>query len=172
MSKKGLFKKGFSLVELLVVVTITLVLTGIGSYTIGKFNQMRETTEMRDYISDRLKLAKNLSITNQLPDKTTDLKYVKVTFLTDKLIVEGIKNDDVGTTEAPYFSEKLDDMDQNKINLTNKSTSVSSFGFLGKSGRLTDGSGNLSDGPLIIKISNHYSEYRLKINDLGVINNE
>lgn len=166
-------KFGFSLVELLVVVTIILVLMGIGSYSIGRFNQMKATTEVRDYIADRLKLARNLSITNQLPDKTVDLKYVKVTFAGNNLIVEGIKNDGVGTTEAPYFSEKLaDNGNQNQINLIDGSVSVNSFGFLGKSGRLTDSSGNLSNGPLTVKISNQYGDYKLVINDLGIIDNE
>lgn len=163
---------GFSLVELLVVVTIVLVLTGIGSYSIGKFNRMKETTEARDYIADRLKLARNLSTTNQLPDKTVDLKYVKVTFMGDNLIVEGIKNDGIGTTEAPYFSEKIDDIGQNQIKITNGSVGVTSFGFLGKSGRLTDDNGVLSSGPLTIKISNQYGDYELTVSDLGVVDND
>lgn len=163
---------GFSLVELLIVVTIILVLTGIGSYSIGKFNRMKETTELREYITDRLKLARNLSITNQLPDKTVDLKYVKVTITNNNLKVEGInKNDDTGTTESPYFSEKLDNSGD-QITITNNSVSVDSFGFLGKSGRLTDNNGGLSNGPLLIKISNQSGEYGLTINDLGLIDNE
>ena len=173
MSKKKLLA-GFSLVELLVVVVIIMVLTGIGSYSIGKFNRMKETTELRDYVADRLKLARNLSITNQLPDKTVDLKYVKVTFLENNLIVEGMKNNEsVGTTETPYFSEKLDDdADQSQIQLTNNSIGVTSFGFLGKNGRLTDSDGNLSNGPLVIKISNQYGDYSLTINNLGIIDEE
>lgn len=174
MKKKGhaCRQTGFSLVELLIVVTIILVLTGIGSYSIGKFNRMKETTELRDYIANRLKLARNLSVTNQLPNKTVDLKYVKVTFLNNNLVVEGInKNDGTGTTESPYFSEKLDN-DSNQINITDNSVSVNSFGFLGKSGRLTDGNGDLSNGPLTIKILNQNGDYGLVINDLGVIDNE
>jgi len=156
-----------------VVVTIILVLTGIGSYSIGRFNRMKETTEIRDYIADRLKLARNLSLTNQLPDKTVDLKYVKVTFANNNLIVEGIKSGGVGTTETPYFSEELDDDgNQSQINLTNGLVSANSFGFLGKSGRLTDGNGDLSNGPLTVKISNQYGDYGLVINDLGIIDNE
>ena len=173
MSKKKLLV-GFSLVELLVVVVIIMILTGIGSYSIGKFNRMKETTELRDYIADRLKLARNLSITNQLPDKSVDLKYVKVILSNTNLTVEGIKNgESIGTTETPYFSEKLeDDANQSQIKLTNNSVLVTSFGFWGKNGRLTDGSGNLSNGPLEIKISNQYGDYGLTINDLGIIDNE
>jgi prepilin-type N-terminal cleavage/methylation domain-containing protein len=162
-------KNGFSLVELLVVVTIMLVLTGIGIYSINKFNQMSETTEMKDYLSTRLKLARNLSITNQLPDKTTNLKYVKITILNDQLTVEAIRNDGTGTTESPYFLDVLNKKSYNSISLTNNSVVVNSFGFLAKSGKLTNSEGNLSNGPVIIRISSGSGDYNLTINDLGII---
>jgi len=152
-----------------VVVSITLVLTGIGTYSISRFSQIHETTEMKEYLADRLKMAKNLSITNQLPDKTTSLKYVKVTILDKILTVEAIKNDGSGTTDSPYFSEVLSDKDTNSITLTNNTFSTNSFGFLSKSGKLTDADGNLSDGPVVIKISNRFGDYNLTINNLGMI---
>jgi len=166
-------KLGFSLVELLVVVVIIMILTGIGSYSISRFTQTKDVTEAKDYLVDKIKLARNLSITNQLPDRSLELKYVKVSILDGKLMVEGIKNDGTGTTAPPYFVENINNgkIDTN-IALATESSAVNSFGFSGKNGRLTDGEGNLFDGPLVIKISNRYGSFGLKISDLGIINNE
>lgn len=160
---------GFSLIELLVVISITLVLTGIGTYSISKFNQIHETTEVKEYLFDRLKLARNLSVTNQLPDKSTNLKYVKITVLGNDLTVEAVKNDGTTTSQSPYFSEKLDENGSFSITMTNNSSQVNSFGFSSRDGKLTDADGKLSNGPLIIKISDRLGDYTLTINDLGLI---
>lgn len=166
-----LFRKmaGFNLIELLVVVTIILVLTGIGAYSIGKFNQMRETSEMKVYLSDRLKLAKNLAITNQLPDKTIDLKYVKVTILNNLLTVTAVKNDGTETTSPPYFSETIDSKKSVSVKVTDNNIPINSFGFLAKEGKLTDVNGNLSNGPLVVKISDRFGDYQITISSLGLI---
>jgi prepilin-type N-terminal cleavage/methylation domain-containing protein len=169
MSKKRFLRGGFSLVELLVVVAIILVLTGIGSYTINFFIQGREISQVRDSLSDQIKMAKNLSNTNQLPDKSADLAYVKVIILNNKLTVEGVNNNGIGTTESPYFYTNLDD--DVLLTVTNNSVVVNSFGFLGKTGRLTDGDGQASGGPVVIGVVNSSGSYSLMVNDLGVISN-
>jgi len=170
-------KFGFSLIELMVVVGIILVLTGIGSYSINRFIQVNKIIELRDYLSSRIKLAKNLSITNQLPDESVNLSFVKVTISSDnELIVEGIKKDEDGglngTTEPPYFSVDLEVNEGTTIVLTNNSNVVRSFGFSSKNGRLTDGDGNFSDGPLVVKLTNESEECGLTISELGIINND
>ena len=136
MIKKRFFKKGFSLVELLVVVSIILILVGIGTYSINRFTQLNKVSEVRDYILTRVKLARTLSVTNQLPDQSLGLSYVKVLVSGTKIIVEGIDGVGVGTTETPYFSEELDMPESTTITVTNNSSAVNSFGFSGTSGRL------------------------------------
>lgn len=173
IKRKSFLRGGFSLIELLVVVAVVLVLTGVGSYSINSFIQGREVKQVRDYLSDQLKLAKNLSITNQLPDKSTDLAYVKVIILDGKLTVEGMKNDGTGTTDSPYFStNNIDDDGDVLITVTNNLSAVNSFGFFGKTGRLTNDMGQLSDGPVVIKIENESESYNLIINDLGIISGD
>jgi prepilin-type N-terminal cleavage/methylation domain-containing protein len=159
---------GFSLVELLVVVAIILILTGIGSYTISHFNQTSNLVKLRDYLSSQIKLARNLAITNQLPGGSLDLKYVKVAISGDQLVVTGVgvsNGVDFSTTESPYFSNKLDI--PGSANIT-----ASNFGFWGRTGRLTDVNGEFSNGPVVIDLTDGSEKYSLSINDLGIISND
>jgi prepilin-type N-terminal cleavage/methylation domain-containing protein len=160
-------KIGFSLVELLVVVAIILILTGIGSYTISHFNQTSNLVKLRDYLSSQIKLARNLAITNQLPSGSLDLKYVKVTISGGRLTVAGMEEGEtgVGTTESPYFSNKLDI--PGSVTVTDKN-----FGFWGRTGRLTDVNGEFFNGPVVIDLIDGSEKYSLSINDLGVISND
>jgi prepilin-type N-terminal cleavage/methylation domain-containing protein len=158
-------KLGFSLVELLVVVAIILVLTGIGSYTISRFTQTRNLVKLRDYLSSQIKLARNLAITNQLPGGGLDLKYVKVVILNNRLTVEGVNNNGIGTTESPYFSNKLEISG-------NADVTESNFGFWGQTGRLTDENGEFSNSPVVIELTDESERYSLSINDLGIISND
>ena len=155
-------KRGFSLVELLVVVTIILVLTGIGSYTISKFTQVSKVSKLRDYLSSEIKLARNLAMTNQLPNGELDLSYVRVSVSNENLVVEGINKSGVGVTESPYFSKKLEKSETTSV-------TVVSFGFLATSGRLTDENGSLLPGPVVIALTDGSEEYGLNINDLGMV---
>jgi prepilin-type N-terminal cleavage/methylation domain-containing protein len=155
-------KHGFSLVELLVVVAIVLILTGIGSFVVSNFNQTNKVVKLRDYISTRIKLAKNLAITNQLPEQDLGLEYVRVTINKDLLVVEGMQEgQSVGTTESPYFSEKLDGD-------TNIATTV--FGFWGNTGRLTNENGEFSSASKIIIFGSGTTAI-LTVSDLGIIEN-
>lgn len=171
MSKQK-FLIGFSLVELLVVVAITLILVGIGSYSINQFNQTSKLVKSRDSISSQIKLARNLSITNQLPDGKLNLSYVRVTISGNKIIAEGVNGVGIGTTESPYFSSKLEIPEGTVITIINNSNIISSFGFSDKYGRLTDGGGEFLDTPVVVKIVNGSEEYSITISDLGIINTD
>ena len=140
--------------KLEILIGIVIVLALVLFIGIGIFNTVFDSEAIIGKIADAI--------------DNNDMDYLK-----RHIEVEGIKNDGTGTTETPYFSEKLyDNNTQNRINLTNDSITTNSFGFLGKNGRLTDIDGSLSSGPLIIKISNQYGDYGVTINDLGVIDNE
>jgi len=168
MSKK---KLGFTLIELMVSVTIVLILVGIGSYSINNFIQSKEMYGVRDEVSAQIKLARSLATTNQLPDKTTDLKYVRVSFSGKIITIEAVKNDGEVETGSPYFSKDLE-LDENvSISILDGVTAVTSFGFLGKSGRLVDINGVTIAGPIIVTVSNVVNSKSFKINDLGIINN-
>lgn len=163
-------KTGFTLIELMVSVTIILILVGIGSYSINNFTQSKKISGVRDELLTQIKLARNLAITNQLPDKTADLKYVRVTVLDKTITVEAIKNDGSIKTETPYFSKKLESSENVSISVLNGSNTITSFGFLGKSGRLVDTNGIFVAGPFTISISDTISNSSFNINDLGIIN--
>lgn len=171
--KKEVKIEGFSLVELLVVVAIILVLMGIGSYTINQFIQNREVTQMRDYLSDQTKLARNLAVTNQLPDGTADLNYVRFWLSGNRLTIMAYKNNSsIYITDAPYFARDLDMDSDISVTITNNGVGTTSFGFLGKSGKLTDSNGALSDGPVVVTVSGVGQTSRFSVSGLGIINNE
>ena len=72
-------KSGFTLIELIAAVSIMMVLLGVGSYAISGFTQSRKVMSARNEMTTHIKLARNLAMTNQLPNKTTNLQYVRVT---------------------------------------------------------------------------------------------
>ena len=161
---------GFTLVELMVSVTIMVVLLAIGTFSISQFIETKKVLGVKDELLTQIKLARNLSITNQLPDQTFDLKFVKVTILNKNINVDGIKSD--GITTLSFFTKNISTDTDLTINLKNNGTNVTSFGFSGRSGRLTDGNGNLTNGPILITITDGANTNSFNINDLGIVNNE
>jgi prepilin-type N-terminal cleavage/methylation domain-containing protein len=174
MKKKGHVcrQAGFSLVELLVVVAVILVLTGIGSYSISKFTNTSKLVKLGDYLSSQIKLARNLAITNQIPSGLTDLSYVQVSILNNKVTVEAFNNAGVGTTNSPYFTRGLDIDNGMAVTITNDLNVVNSFGFSNTNGRLTDGNGAMSSGPVVIKLTSGSEKYSLTIYELGIIDED
>lgn len=75
--------KGFSLVELLVVIGIMMVLTVTGVVYINSFNSRQKIESTRHEITTRLRLARSLAVTAQLPAGSgaeLRLRYVAVSF--------------------------------------------------------------------------------------------
>ncbi len=165
-------KRAFSLVELLVVVALILVLAGIGSYSISRFTDTSKLVKLRDYLSSQIKLARNLAITNQIPDGFTGLSYVKVSILGNKINVEAVNAAGVGTTESPYFTKDLETDDDITVTITNNLVAVGSFGFSNTNGRLTGDDGVVSGGPVVVKLTNGSEEYSLTVYELGIINED
>jgi len=163
------YKNGFTLIELIVAVSVMMVLLGIGSYAISGFTKSRKVMSARNEMATHIKLARNLAITNQLPDETTNLQYVRVTISGMTISVVGVaKNGSVFAT-APYFSRTIE---AKGVTTTIDGGLISSFGFDGISGKLTDSDGNLSDTVLTVDVTEGSEKYSIEINSLGVITGE
>lgn len=162
-------KNGFTLIELIVAVSVMMVLLGIGSYAISEFTQSRKVMSARDEMTTYVKLARNLAMTNQLPDKTTNLRYVRVTISGMTISAEGVAKNGSVFTMAPYFSRTIE---AKGVMADIDNGSISAFGFDGISGKLTDSDGNLRDNPLSIKVAEGSDNYLIRINSLGIITNE
>ncbi|MBP6867104.1 prepilin-type N-terminal cleavage/methylation domain-containing protein [Candidatus Shapirobacteria bacterium] len=162
------YKNGFTLIELIVAVSVMMVLLGI-SYAISGFTKSRKVMSARNEMATHIKLARNLAITNQLPDETTNLQYVRVTISGMTISVVGVaKNGSVFAT-APYFSRTIE---AKGVTTTIDGGLISSFGFDGISGKLTDSDGNLSDTVLTVDVTEGSEKYSIEINSLGVITGE
>ena len=107
-----------------------------------------------------------MAITNQLPDKTLGLKFVKVTVTGSGVTAVGIDSD--GNSKI-FFNNVLTNKDGLTISVTANSSAIDSFGFNSGTGRLLDQSGLFIDGPVNIVLSNGAST-TLVVNDLGTIN--
>lgn len=164
ISRKKKKFNGFTLIELIVSITIMMVLVGVGSMSLSNFNNQKELEAARNDVSAHLKLARNLAITKQLPENDTNLRFVLVNIGTSDVIIAGI--DDVGTTkfESPY--SKLTINSKNGIILASYN-----FGFSKSTGKLTDNNGNLVGTTMTIVLSRGTDQKILNINNLGMITN-
>lgn len=133
--------KGFTLVELMVVIVVMIVLTGIGAASLNQINNTQELDGLKNELMNNLSLARNMAKTNQLPvDATGSLKYVSVVMSSGtNITVNAVTADN---NEYVYFSK------ENKSISTN-----SSFGFSIENGRLTDSNGVLVSSPLCFTLS-------------------
>ena len=162
------YKNGFTLIELIVAVSVMMVLLGI-SYAISGFTKSRKVMSARNEMATHIKLARNLAITNQLPDETTNLQYVRVTISGMTISVVGVaKNGSVFAT-ARGVSKACE---SKGVTRRIEGGLISSFGFDGISGKLTDSDGNLSDTVLTVDVTEGSEKYSIEINSLGVITGE
>lgn len=165
-------KNGFSLVELLVSLTVVLLLTGIGVTTFSGLLRTKRLVAAKNELMSWINLSRNLAVTGQLPSKNLGLQFVKVTFDPVNFKVDGIKED--GSAEPLGFFTKVfgNDIDTSNmtIKVTNSGMEVTSFGFRKTSGRLVDGLGEFIDGPIDIVVQSEGVSQTIIINDLGIIN--
>lgn len=130
-------KLGFTLVELMVVVAVMIILTGIGAASLNKINSNQELNGLKNELIASFNLARSMAITNQLPTAMDNdsLKFVLVTMA----IGGSVKVDAItaGGNTVPYFSKNNNSITTNSI-----------FGFSIENGRLTNNTGVLVDDPL------------------------
>lgn len=152
-------KFGFTLVELMVVVAVMIVLTGVGSASLSQFNNNQQMDGLKDELMTNLNLARNMAITNQLPDGVGGgVKYVLINLSTGTSVrADAVTNGG----NINYFSKE------------NKAiTTTISFGFSVENGRLTNGSGVLGSTPLCLTLylsSNINNKRYIYIDASGVI---
>lgn len=95
-------KKGFTLIELMVSITIMMLLIGIGTVALNSFNARQKVEATKGELISNLKLARNYATTMQLPDGVNgNLKYVQVDLASDGKI--NVVTDVGGT----YFSKDI-----------------------------------------------------------------
>jgi len=156
---------GFTLIELIVTVTVIMVLAGVGAMSLNKFNGLKELESVRDEVSDHLKLARNLAITKQLPGGTYDLKYVRVSLAGNSVTIAGIDSVGVAQTNPPYSTMTV--VTSAGISVT----SSSNFGFMKSNGRLTDVNGNLVGTTMTVEVTRGTDKKTININNWGIISN-
>ena len=158
------FKNGFSLVELVVSLTIILLLTGIGVTTFSGLIKAKRVTTVKNELSSWITLSRNLAITGQLPNKNLGLKFVRVILNGTNFSVDGV-DDQVPSTITNFFVKTFgNEVDIDDVNIT-----PVSFGFNKGSGRLLDVGGTMIDGPVRIVVESRGVSEVITINDLGVI---
>lgn len=132
---------GFTLVELMVVVAVMIILTGIGAAALNKLNNSQELDSLKNEMINSLNLSRSMALTNQLPNGINDsLKFVLVTMTVGTSLRTDAVTIDSGA--QTYFVKN------NKAITTNNS-----FGFSIENGRLTDGNGILTSTPLCLSLS-------------------
>jgi prepilin-type N-terminal cleavage/methylation domain-containing protein len=126
--------KGFSLVELMVAVTIVTVVTGGAMVAATRFGDNQKLSQARDQLVSTLRLARNYAKTAQVPELGA-FKYVEVSIGTDGV---------VRAAAQPGDEELLErDVTNPEIGLTTlDSESVKFSPYLGK--LLSEVSGNVS----------------------------
>jgi prepilin-type N-terminal cleavage/methylation domain-containing protein len=72
-------KSGFTLIELMVAVTVLLLMIGVGAVALNNFNSRQKVSAAKDEMISNIKLTRNYATTMQTPDGTTGkLSYVEL----------------------------------------------------------------------------------------------
>lgn len=149
----------------MVTVTVIMVLVGAGSMSLNTLKGIKELESIREIVSNHLKVARNLAITKQLPDKSFNLEYVRVSFSGNNIAIEGVDDSGIVHTSHPYLITSIK---------TNSGISINSrgnFSFIKSTGRLADASGNSVGTTMTVEISREANVKIISISNLGVVSN-
>jgi len=151
-------KRAFTLIEVLVAVTIVALISGGALIYLNNFNSKQKLNKSKDEVISALKLAQSYAKTRQLPldSGLSELDFVQVKINSNGFI-EARANSDVGPT---YFYNAVNN---SEITVTSDPTTIY---FLGNSG------GNLSGESAVVIVENEFEargSYQITVNALGQI---
>lgn len=153
--------RGFTLIEILVVLTVIGLITGGGILYLTRTNSIQKVDTTKQELLSNLRLARNLAITDQT--SAVNMSQVRV-----KLDANGIMTlwmvDVAGGVGSSYFSK---DISPDGVNIA---LSVgTTFGFSAYEGRFI-GTGNTVVITISSKESTSIDSQKLIINQSGLIN--
>lgn len=153
-------KNAFTLIELLIAITVGMLVVGIGAVSLNNFNEQQKVIATEQELLADLRLARNYAITNQLPSGGN---RVLVSINNNGLLTikpQNSSNNDVGTS---FFSK---DITPSNIIITVNNTVV---GVGSTIGRFSVTDGRSISGALNIGISGVNFVKNIKIDDSGLI---
>jgi type II secretory pathway pseudopilin PulG len=156
-------KTGFSLVELIVVVAIAIIMTGIGAAAINGFIQSRKLETVTNELSTQIKLARNMALTSQSPNGgNANFSFVKVDIGGDFTVTATAINKNLTPNGLIYFSKKIDATSGLTI-------TPLSFGFSTANGRLVASDGIFKTGSIPLNVGINGDVKQIIISELGLI---
>ncbi len=101
-------RKGFTLIELMVVIVVSVTIVGIGVVTVSGSLYRQRVNSAKSSVLTALKLARNYAVTSQSPPGfTNQLDYVSVTISNEGVVEARAANLAAGVGTS-YFSIKTD----------------------------------------------------------------
>jgi len=145
-------KQAFTLIELMVAITIGMLVVGFGSVALNDFNEKQKVEAVKQELLADLRLARNYAVTNQLPEGGN-----RVTVIIDSDGLTTIESQDINNNFVENFSSK---------DITPKGVSISApvIRFSVTDGRSIDGAVNIGISGVVIK--------NIKIDGSGLIYEE
>lgn len=136
-------KRGYSLIELLVAISILMVMS-VGSVVfINDFNSKKELDLSRDQLLSNLRLARSLAVGKQRPTGFSgETEYVQLRLTQTGLLTVGVNG--VGTT---YFAKQIFEEG------VTASAGTVNFGFTAYEAKLIDENGDVRDEPIDLVLS-------------------
>lgn len=129
-------KSGFTLIELIITITIIALMAGGGAVSLNSFNARQKVESAKEDVVTNLKLAKNYATSMQLPSSLEPgkLDSVRVTFTGGTIKVEAVRAGDSQT--ATYFEPKV--IVPSTLTLT---TNQNTFDFMAYKGNIRGSAG-------------------------------
>lgn len=100
--------KGFTLIELIVAITIVMLVVGFGTVSLNNFFENQKVESTRQELIANLRLARNYAITNQFPiNSSADTDRVAVSIDNAGLMTVGTQTSGNNDTGYTFFSKDI-----------------------------------------------------------------
>lgn len=101
-------KNAFTLIELMIAITIGLLTVGLGAVSLNDFNERQKIESTRQELLANLRLARNYAITNQFPGgSSSDTDRVAVDIDINGLMTVGTQTSGNVGTGYTFFSKDI-----------------------------------------------------------------